>query len=176
MQYSTYKIQYLIEMTQYFTAWSNHWFFRCLNVERRKCGFGYLTFRIIDILLYLNVHYHQCERISNLVTLVSSGIFDSCSPALWYQERHACLQDTLMMSHTLRSGQINSHNSMGYTCGSCTVQMKYFWKRETIERKTLMNLNVTRKCDYETLKIDSIVTDHPRTGHEGPAGIVLLFL
>ena len=23
--------------------------FRCLNVERRKCGFGYLTFRVIDV-------------------------------------------------------------------------------------------------------------------------------
>ena len=27
MQYSAYKIQYLTEMTQYFIAWSNRWFF-----------------------------------------------------------------------------------------------------------------------------------------------------
>ena len=28
--------------------------FHCLNVERRKCGFGYLTFRMTDVLLYFN--------------------------------------------------------------------------------------------------------------------------
>ena len=87
MQYSTYKIQYLIEMTQYFIAWSNRWFF---VVKRRTKKLWVRIFDVSDdwhstvFIMWTNVfmtqYLHKTQRQAHNGEVVS---VEACYLMLW---------------------------------------------------------------------------------------------